>query len=347
MTRQMAPKRQRRWQGELFSDVYRALDDALEEEECLASTSKHCTKYLHLQEPAELAMLLEVVPEDADTENPDKYVLKWHNQPKHHKEVTFRVQGYLVDFHLPPILQLDQLPQNVAWAKQMVRISGLGSRGFEQSVMGFKTIHEIMTRRFPTNSCQSWQPTEFEGHAALDLQSPYFTRKSKEKLTEFPPNVDPLGHLARRGKSKGLWPSLDALVEYYEIKVIISDEKQMVCHKHTNPATLRRGYLVEVTVVFHLNRTKKGRWMLFTLVRAIEVLNREVDKAYLSWTLSEVRRPVPPRKIASKRNQEYEEKEEIEGPRRRLESVVLSDIGASGRMANGAFIEADIMMREK
>ncbi|KAF8585370.1 hypothetical protein K439DRAFT_1616011 [Ramaria rubella] len=65
-------------------------------------------------------------------------------------------------------------------------------------------------------------------------------RKSEEKLTEFPPNVDPLGHLARQGKSKGLWPSLDALVEYYERKVIVSDEKQMVCHEHTNPATLRR-----------------------------------------------------------------------------------------------------------
>ncbi|KAF8587959.1 hypothetical protein K439DRAFT_1613974 [Ramaria rubella] len=63
----------------------------------------------HFQEPAELTTLLEVVPEDADTANPDKYGLKWHNQPKHlDKEVTFHVQGYLVDFHLPPILQLDQ-----------------------------------------------------------------------------------------------------------------------------------------------------------------------------------------------------------------------------------------------
>ncbi|KAF8585210.1 hypothetical protein K439DRAFT_1616155 [Ramaria rubella] len=253
----------------------------------------------HFQEPAELAMLLEVVLEDADTANPDKYVLKWNNQSKHlDKEVTFCVQGYLVDFHLPPILQLDQLPQNVTWAKQMVRISGLGSRGFEQSVMGFKTIHEIMTQRFPTNTCQSWQPTEFDGHAALDLQSPYFTCKSEEKLTEFPPNVDPLGHLARQGKSKGLWPSLDALVEYYERKVIVSDEKQMVHHEHTNPATLRRGYLVEVTVVFHLNHTKKGRWMLFTLVRAIEVLNREVDKftGILELDIVGGQTPSPPKK---------------------------------------------------
>ncbi|KAF8589282.1 hypothetical protein K439DRAFT_1612870 [Ramaria rubella] len=114
---------------------------------------QHRTKYLHLQEPAKLATLLEVVPEDADAANPDKYVLKWHNQPKHlDKEVTFRVQGYLVDFHLPPSLQLDQsslkgidyhgmLPGQSRWFK----FQGLGSRGFEQSVMGFKTIHEIMT----------------------------------------------------------------------------------------------------------------------------------------------------------------------------------------------------------
>ncbi|KAF8574369.1 hypothetical protein K439DRAFT_1624382 [Ramaria rubella] len=323
--------------GELFSDVYR---------KTAAQGYAHLVQS-HFQEPAKLATLLEVVPEDSDAANPDKYVLKWHNQPKHlDKEVTFRVQGYLVNFHLPPILQLDQS------SLKGIDYHGMSPeqsrcRGFEQSMMGFKTVHEIMTRRFPTNSCQSWQPTEFEGHAALDLQSPYFTCKSKEKLTEFPPHVDPLGHLACQGKSKGLWPLLDALVEYYERKVIVSDEKQMVRHKHTNPATLRRGYLVEVTVVFHLNCTKKGRWMLFTLVRAIEVLNREVDKAYLSWILSEVRRPVPPRKIASKRNREYEEEEEIEGSRRRLESVVLSDVGASGRKANGAFIEADIMMREK
>ncbi|KAF8572978.1 hypothetical protein K439DRAFT_1625392 [Ramaria rubella] len=212
--------------GELFSDVYRALDDALDEEECLASTSKHHTKYLHLQEPAKLVMLLEVVPEDADTANPDKYVLKWHNQPKHlDKEVTFHVQGYLVDFHLPPILQLDQ--------------SSLKGIDYHRMSPG------------QSRCCQSWQPTEFEGHAALDLQSPYFMRKSKEKLTEFPPNVDPLGHLACQGKSKWLWPSLDALVEYYERKVIVSDEKQQDGTPRTyKPCYFEKGYLVEVTVVF-------------------------------------------------------------------------------------------------
>ncbi|KAF8576935.1 hypothetical protein K439DRAFT_1622482 [Ramaria rubella] len=256
-------------------------NDALKEEECLASAGKHHTKYLHLQEPTKLADFLEVQPEDANVANPEKYILKWHEQPKtHDAEVTFQVQGYLVDFNLPPILHSDQnrLPWNVAWAKQMVRVSGLGGHGFHQSVMGFKTIHEIMTRRLPTNSCQTWQPSEYEGHVALDFQSPYFMRKSDEKLAQLPENVDPLGYLARRGKSKGLWPSLDSLVEYYERKIVVVNKKQLVRHEHTEPATLRRGYLVEVTIVFHLNHTKKGRWMLFTLVRAIEVLNQEIDK---------------------------------------------------------------------
>ncbi|KAF8578045.1 hypothetical protein K439DRAFT_1621634 [Ramaria rubella] len=252
----------------------------------------------HLQELTKLADFLEVQPEDANVTNPEEYIFKWHEQPKtHDAEVTFRVQGYLVDFNLPPILHSDQNRLDYH------RMLPGQSKWFHQSVMGFKTIHEIMTRRLPTNSCQMWQPSEFEGHVALDFQSPYFTRKSDEKLAQFPENVDPLGHLACRGKSKGLWPSLDSLVEYYERKIVVVNKKQLVRHERTEPATLRRGYLVKVTVVFHLNRTKKGRWMLFTLVRAIEVLNQEIDKAYLQWTLSELRRPVPTRTITSKRRQ--------------------------------------------
>ncbi|KAF8582436.1 hypothetical protein K439DRAFT_1618252 [Ramaria rubella] len=300
------------------------INDALEEEECLASAGKHRTKYLHLQELTKLADFLEVQPEDANVANPEKYILKWHEQPKtHDAEVTFRVQGYLVDFNLPPILHLDQrilnhrsrLPWNVAWAKQMV--------------------------------CQTWQPSEFEGHVALDFQSPYFTCKSDEKLAQFPENIDPLGHLARRGKSKGLWPSLDSLVKYYKQKIVVVDKKQLVHHERTEPATLRRGYLVEVTVVFHLNCTKKGRWMLFTLVRAIEVLNREIDKAYLRWTLSELRRPVPTQRVTSKRHREYEEEEEVETQgstsRVRLESVA-SSVGAYSSTAHSMFSGADVTM---
>ncbi|KAF8574259.1 hypothetical protein K439DRAFT_1624469 [Ramaria rubella] len=204
-----------------------------------------------------------------------------------------------------------------------------------------------MTRRLPTNSCQTWQPSEFEGHVALDFQSPYFTRKSDEKLAQFPENIDPLGHLARRGKSKGLWPSLDSLVEYYEWKIVVLEKKQLVHHECTEPATLHRGYLVEVTIVFHLNRTKKGRWMLFTLVRAIEVINREIDKAYLRWTLLELRRPVPTRRVTLKRHREYEEEEEVEmqgsTSRVRLESVA-SSVGAYSSTAHSTFSGADVTM---
>ncbi|KAF8573060.1 hypothetical protein K439DRAFT_1625332, partial [Ramaria rubella] len=177
--------------------------------------------------------------------------------------------------------------------------------------------------------------------------SPYFTQKSDEKLAQFPENIDPLGHLARQGESKGLWPSLDSLVEYYERKIVVVDKKQLVHHKRTKPATLRRGYLMEVTVVFHLNCTKKGRWMLFTLVRAIEVLNREIDKAYLQWTLSELRRPVPTRRVTSKRRREYEEEEEVETwgstSRVRLESVA-SSVSAYSSTAHSTFSGADVTM---
>ncbi|KAF8591233.1 hypothetical protein K439DRAFT_1611248 [Ramaria rubella] len=273
------------------------INDAVEEEECLASAGKHHTKYLHLQEPTKLADFLEVQPEDANVANPEKYILKWDEQPKtHDSEVTFRVQGYLVDFNLPPILHSDQ-------SAFLRLLEGL------YSITGVD-YHGMLPGK--SKCCQTWQPSEFEGHVALDFQSPYFTRKSDEKLAQLPENIDPLGHLAHRDKSKGLWPSLDSLVECYERKIVVVDKKQLVHHECTEPATLRRGYLMEVTVVFHLNCTKKGRWMLFTWVRAIEVLNREIDKAYLQWTLSELRCPVPTWRITSKRCREYEEEEEVE-----------------------------------
>ena len=73
-----------------------------------------------------------------------------------------------------------------------------------------------MTRRLPSHSCQDWHAVQFQNYPALDLNCPYFPKEANAPILGFPKNIDPWGLLTRAGKAKGLQPSPDSLVEYYE-----------------------------------------------------------------------------------------------------------------------------------
>ncbi|KAF8574683.1 hypothetical protein K439DRAFT_1371785, partial [Ramaria rubella] len=85
--------------------------------------------------------------------------------------------------------------------KQRVRICGLDSSAFQDSIQNIKAIHEVMARRLSVNNIRKWQPIQFEGHLAIDIQCSYFPRYHNNDaiLPSFPDYMDPFGILMQAG----------------------------------------------------------------------------------------------------------------------------------------------------
>jgi len=217
---------------------------------------------------------------------------------------SYRLHGehaLIIDIHPQTDWFPSRLPRNLFWAKQRVRITGLGSPNFFKSIRGIKTIHEVFNRHIPASSCQEWNYTLYEEHPAVDFQCSYFAKDGDEFAAQFPKNVDPFGILTRAGKQKGLRISTDCLIEYYERTIKPSgdqlyvwgltfashcwtDHIRLVKHNTVDPAILRRGHLVEVTMAFQLIRTKRGKWLMLAILRSIEVLSRHIDEVSFNAT---------------------------------------------------------------
>ncbi|KAF8574848.1 hypothetical protein K439DRAFT_1371402, partial [Ramaria rubella] len=143
-----------------------------------------------------------------------------------------------------------------------------------------KAIHEVMARRLSVNNVYKWQPIQFEGHLAINIQCSYFPRchNNDAILPSFPDYMDPFGILMQAGRNKGLRPSQGSVVEYYERTV----QNFVVKYWQADPGVFRRGYLVEAALTFELNRTKKEICVFFLTLRALEILDRLVDKVSTS-----------------------------------------------------------------
>ncbi|KAF8585341.1 hypothetical protein K439DRAFT_1562903 [Ramaria rubella] len=302
----------------------------LQQEEFHAVQGKLSEKYLHYQDPIVLASALDAVPDN--TLHATTYLLCWKNPLTQGTEITFRVQGYLVDLELPPIAKNTRLPRNVAWAKQRVHICGLGSSAFQESVRNIKAIHEVMAHRLSVNNVREWQPVQFEGHLDIDIQCSYFPRchNNDTILPSFPDYMDPFGILMQAGQNKGLRPSQGSVVEYYERTVQNFGAKTVVKHRQADPGVFRRGYLVEAALTFELNRTKKGIWVFFLTLRALEILDRLVDEAYLFAKLDGTESHQSHVRVSLKRAREYQE-EGIESADQDLKRLFLTEDHHQGK----------------
>ncbi|KIJ41625.1 hypothetical protein M422DRAFT_255243 [Sphaerobolus stellatus SS14] len=89
--------------------------------------------------------------------------------------------------------------------------------------------------------------------------------------------------------------------------------RRILEYQTINPATIRKGQLVEVCIEFKAILTKCAKWKTIVIPRAIVILRRDIDRAYLKWRLEDttLRGPRTPFIAQRKREREYMLSEEI------------------------------------
>ena len=112
----------------------------------------------------------------------------------------------------------NRTPRQVGFARQTIRLTGLGYESFDKAIRVIYALEQLMTRSLPPNSCHSWAPSLFENFPTIDIGNRYFTQRSEvlvDDIASFSSAIDPHGILAHSGGDKYVH-TMDNLVQYYE-----------------------------------------------------------------------------------------------------------------------------------
>ncbi|KAI0037821.1 hypothetical protein FA95DRAFT_1470331, partial [Auriscalpium vulgare] len=194
-------------------------------------------------------------------------------------EAVFEVQGVLIDFDLPPVTDKNQLMPKPAWAKQSVKICGLGSQVFDLSIRGIRTLERKIASLYKVGALQEWSPSVIGEWPSLDFATRYVTPHAFAKgqhAVPFSKDVDPQGILAKTTSSVGVHLE-DNHVLYYEAQ---HDENNMVVYHPIDPAVIRIGQIVQLQVAFTSVPLwgKKGQHQLACKLRSLVILDRNVQE---------------------------------------------------------------------
>lgn len=111
----------------------------------------------------------------------------------------------------------------MAFAKQGVHITGLGSPIFEEALSGLNLIAEIFQNE-TTGPIADIQPCDYLGYTALSFSNRYFTRQSDAPYRQLRPlseEMDPL-NILNRGARVSKYPLVTCAeneVKYYVRKL--------------------------------------------------------------------------------------------------------------------------------
>ncbi|KAI0039943.1 hypothetical protein FA95DRAFT_1471079, partial [Auriscalpium vulgare] len=192
-------------------------------------------------------------------------------------EAVFEVQGVLMDFDLPPVTDKDQIMPKPAWAKQSVKICGLGSQVFDSAIRGLRTLERRIASLYKVGALQEWSPSLVGEWPSLDFATRYVTPHTFAKgqlVVPFSKDVDPQGILSKTMASVGAHVE-DNQVLYYEAQY---NEKSKVAFQPVDPAVIRIGHIVQLQVAFTSVPLwgKKSQHRLACKLRSIAILDRNV-----------------------------------------------------------------------
>ncbi|KZT23616.1 hypothetical protein NEOLEDRAFT_1069191, partial [Neolentinus lepideus HHB14362 ss-1] len=193
------------------------------------------------------------------------------------EEVILRVQGILCIKDLPPQLDPIYIKQNQnyrkAFLRQSIRLTGFSDKMFQRNVDGIQYISRHLSRLFKEGSVTEWQPSDFDGHQALDISNRYFmTRKhnSTDLDVPFAATVDPHGFLEKLTDNQ--WTHTDDnKVTYHQM----IQERDQFKYITADPAIFRLGDIVEAEIsIFVLSQGQGPNQHRVTLVlRSLTLLD--------------------------------------------------------------------------
>ncbi|KIJ35901.1 hypothetical protein M422DRAFT_261857 [Sphaerobolus stellatus SS14] len=223
-------------------------------------------------------------PEPTNAGNIKEYTL--HISGQEARDIPkFKLQGYLTDIKVPHLT--NSLPKTLQWSKIRFQVLGFGNEYFTNTILAIHTLQEILHRDIADMSREDWQPSAYDKYPAINLSSSYFAKIRHCTPTELSELIDPCGELALRATAQNLVWHPDFLEEFCEQKIIESNDKTILNYQNINPATIRKGQLVEVCIEIKAILTKRARWKTIIIPSAIVIIRRDIDRAYMKWRLED------------------------------------------------------------
>ncbi|KAJ2924233.1 hypothetical protein H1R20_g12863, partial [Candolleomyces eurysporus] len=192
------------------------------------------------------------------------------------EEACFRVQGILCGKDLPPVTLSGNRPSRLRarkYIRQSAKITGFGNEDMLQCIKKIEAIYLKMSNQFKEGSFEPWQPSVFEGNAAMEANTRYFTQATHSTagdVVDFAPHVDPDGRLRDLMETEYVHTT-DNRVEYMEL---VTNQDGTRTYKAIDPVVFKHGDIVEATISFVAIPTKNNAAKMHVLLRALVLLDQ-------------------------------------------------------------------------
>ncbi|PBK76196.1 hypothetical protein ARMSODRAFT_1078394 [Armillaria solidipes] len=187
-------------------------------------------------------------------------------------KLVFTATGVIIAQDLPPVARESRISKDeIRFLSQYVRISGMGSIAFEDTIIALKGIQQLGEREFQEGSLEEWTQFTVQGHDAIEFSNRYFTPCSQAingDSVRFPMDVDPNGVPQKMAGTQWIHAE-DNEVRYYRGVIDIGKKRYMVA----KPQTFRVGDIVEIQMSMVFVKDKRGLVKMKTILRAIALVN--------------------------------------------------------------------------
>ncbi|KAH7905812.1 hypothetical protein BJ138DRAFT_1017203 [Hygrophoropsis aurantiaca] len=182
------------------------------------------------------------------------------------EEAVFALQGILTEVDLPP-LKIRPRPAQVRHIRQHVTVTGLGQKAFDQAVSNLYGIHTMLARQVPPGALESWQPSEYRGYTALDIQNRYFTPRkfaNGQAKIAFDKLCDD-NHYLEDSSTPELYHTYDNHVDYY---AAAEAGAQTIA-----PSSFRAGDIVEVCLSAVMAPVSADKYKMLIVMRSMAAVD--------------------------------------------------------------------------
>ncbi|KAK0216370.1 hypothetical protein IW262DRAFT_1464909 [Armillaria fumosa] len=189
------------------------------------------------------------------------------------EEIVFTITGAINTLDLPPITRETRNQKEKArFLSQTIRLTGLGSEGFEDTVQAIKMVQQMGEQEFKEGELEDWKPSVMQGCMVVELSNRYFrprTASNEEESVPFSTDVDPEGILGRLMQHK-LMHTDNNIVSYFKGEIDDRGKKRCTVAK---PQIFWVGDIVEAQCSMVFLKSNNSAVRLKAILRAIALVN--------------------------------------------------------------------------
>ncbi|TFK72349.1 hypothetical protein BDN72DRAFT_763485 [Pluteus cervinus] len=189
------------------------------------------------------------------------------------EEIIFNLQGVIEHKVLPPILDARKV-SNPHLFSQSLRLVGLGTATFNDSVNAAMQMFNVFSRQFPDKRVIVWEPpaSSWTSNLGLSMSNRYFTRAKEAghmPSVPFPADVDPKGVLNAILDDE-LIHTEENDVKYYTRHTDLGNKPK---YFPGNPQMFRIGDIVEVQFSLVYYKMRSDKYIFKPMLYSIALLD--------------------------------------------------------------------------